>query len=652
MAAETELETLIIRLTGDGTEYQKMLKDAESTTTQATAAMTSSVQGLASSITQAFAVLGAKSLMQEAFAGFAEAEGIELKLRAALEANGREVESTMALYEDFANALQDVTTEEDDHIKAMLAKAEAFDLTGDKAKSAIKDAVSLAAVVGGEADSYIRVTAALAKGDVATAQRFARMIPQLRGIRDQTEFVAKATKLMETGWKTAQAEANSSAGVIKQLKVAYGNLLEEFGKIIAEGVRPVVGWLKKLVEMFQKLDDQSKRVIVYLAAAATAFLAIGPALAVARALMGPFVSMLTTLIGLGGSLGKIFVAPLTLLTTALGWASTAVGVLVSAVTTLLSPVGLILAMLTALAAVVVYAAYEMVDWGGVLDWFSAQWDTLMEHVKPAIQGIKDAIAAGDILLAFKILWAQVKLSFLTAIQPLRKEWAIFVNALEVAWTDMSTRLREIWGSTTNYIMMGLLEVKNLANEYINLAKMTAVDLQLKQGIIDKDEWFRQMAEIQGEADKQKEAWKSTMAKILTDAENLEKKLAAAREAALTGAGGGVSETVTKLEKELNDLMKSRDRLVADAAAKAAKVLGKDADGINLPDMEKSVKESKNKDAERKDAALFRSAEARMRIEDYNEKTMIGLLGKAVDHLAKMADARKFALVPEALDLEE
>lgn len=267
---ETELERLIIRLVGDGSEYQKMLEQAaassqeaarqveqatgrmEQMTNQLNAAGTAMV-AVGAAMTAAFGMVS-----REALGNFQEAEAIGLKLNAVLESNGRSVETLTKNYQEWAVALEKTTTMEDDATLALLGQAEAFDLTGESAKKAVKDAIALAAVVGGQADSYLRLTAQIAKGDIETAMSMARMVPQLRGIKNETEFLTKANKLFETGMKAAEAEMKSSAGSMKALKRDYGNMLEDIGAVIAQGLQPIVSWLSETVKWFRGLDDSVK----------------------------------------------------------------------------------------------------------------------------------------------------------------------------------------------------------------------------------------------------------------------------------------------------------------------------------------------------------------------------------------------------------
>lgn len=270
MASEVEVERMVARLIGDTKQYVTSFVDAgkvaedtarrieEATDRVKEKSITSSIL-MANAIT---ALAGSiKHYGQEALNEYGQAELGELRLKTALEVNNRQVEKTMESYKKYAEQLQKNTTLEDDYVLTLFKSAEQFEVTGESAKKAVHDAVALASANNSSADSMIRLTSAMAKGDLGTGMRFARMIPQLRGVKDQTEFIAKYTKLVESGFKQAEAETQTFVGTMKQMKVAFGNALEVVGKFVAEALQPVVRWLKQASEWFQSLPENVARTI-------------------------------------------------------------------------------------------------------------------------------------------------------------------------------------------------------------------------------------------------------------------------------------------------------------------------------------------------------------------------------------------------------
>lgn len=308
--SEIEVERLVVRLTGDGSEYQKTLKQAQVNTQQATDRIGQMVSSLVGNATSALAALGLGSWLKGGLSEWQLAESTALKLEAALKSNGREVERTMASYNRFATQMEELTVLGDDTTLAMLRSAETFGLTGNQAQKAVQDAIAMQAAATGSAEgaeNLIRLTAALTQGNTQQAMQFARMVPQLRGIRDESEFLAKAQQLVASGMATASAEASSSAGTMKQLKNAYGNLMEEVGKTVAEVIAPIIAGARKVVKWFQDLSPAVKEAVVVMAiltaSAVALFVAINTGMVVFNMLSGGVLLVIGLIITAAAAVG-------------------------------------------------------------------------------------------------------------------------------------------------------------------------------------------------------------------------------------------------------------------------------------------------------------------------------------------------------------
>jgi hypothetical protein len=114
-------------------------------------------------------------------------------------------------------------------------------------------------------------------------------------------------------------------------------------------------------------------------------------------------------------LGSAFGVLATIVTTV----GSVLGVLAGAVASLLSPIGAVIAVVGALGAYIVYATGAG---GKAIAWLGDRFQSLRETALDAFGGIADALAAGDLSLAVKVLWLTIKM-----------EWTRGVNALERAW---------------------------------------------------------------------------------------------------------------------------------------------------------------------------------------------------------------------------
>lgn len=256
----TELETLLVRLVGDASAYLKTLDEVQHKTEQTSTSVSDSVNKIGTSLAVAGAAMTAAfgAAAYQAFDAWSEAEKIGLQLTATLEANQRDVAALSAEYQEFATQLQATTTAEDDATLALLKQAESFQLTGTAAKKATADSLALAAVNDSSAQAMIRITAAMAQGDIERAMMFSRMIPQLRGVKDQLEFTDRYNKLVASGQKVLSRELETGAGAWKRLKNDIGNANEEIGKVISGAIVPLANSLREAVLWFQSLPQPVK----------------------------------------------------------------------------------------------------------------------------------------------------------------------------------------------------------------------------------------------------------------------------------------------------------------------------------------------------------------------------------------------------------
>lgn len=294
---EIELESIVVRLLGDGSSYQQMMKTAADTTKKTADDVANQgkrieefknkLEGFASSFSTIMGALGVGATLNAALGAWSESETAVIMLNATLKANERNVESLSKEYQNFANEMQTLTTSSDEAVLGLLKQAESFQLTGEAAKQASKDAMALAAINGSSAQSMIRITAAMADGDMKKAMMFSRMIPQLRGVKDETEFMSRYQKLTTAGMETMAAMADTASGRIKQLQNAFNDLGEDLGEIVANIIKPLVEQLISLARWIKELDPNIKQLIVGVSGLILGFTALGPALRVASMLLGP-----------------------------------------------------------------------------------------------------------------------------------------------------------------------------------------------------------------------------------------------------------------------------------------------------------------------------------------------------------------------------
>jgi hypothetical protein len=259
--------------------------------------------------------------------------------------------------------------------------------------------------------------------------------------------------------------------------------------------------------------DENRQLIVTVMQVAAAILAGGLALA----------ALGTVISGLGSALGVLI--------TVVTGVATVFKLLAGVIAFLLSPIGLVIAAVAALGAYLVYAT----GMGGkALTWLGEKFNVLKEDALTAYQGIADALAAGDIALAAKILWLTLKMEWQRGINFLEKVWLNFRNffirigydawsgllatveivwhALEVGWIETVAFLGKAWTKFTSFF----------AGTWQNMKAWAKKAWTWIKGLFD-DSTAESRAATYAEIDRQREA-------AIAEIDNAEQRDLAQREA--------------------------------------------------------------------------------------------------------------------------
>lgn len=284
---ETELSRLIVRLTGDGSEFQKMLKQAEESAARTAESIEhhggriekigESIKSVGENTVRALEAFGMMEWLKEGFSNFQKAELQSIRLNAAIRMGGHDVAESSAHYKEFAETLADTTMQSKNQVLQLLRAAEVQGLSGDAAEEAAKKAVALAASQENlDPKQALRIVNAMEQGNMRLAMSYGRMVEGLRHITDASQFSAKYQQLLNVGWATAREEANSTAGSIKKAAEAYEHFKTSLGGVLAESLLPFIKGLGRLTEALNKMPKEVKIVIVTVLGLMTVILAVKP----------------------------------------------------------------------------------------------------------------------------------------------------------------------------------------------------------------------------------------------------------------------------------------------------------------------------------------------------------------------------------------
>ncbi|MCC5829763.1 MAG: phage tail tape measure protein [Phycisphaeraceae bacterium] len=224
------------------------------------------------------------------------------------------------------------------------------------------------------------------------------------------------------------------------------------GAALAPTLKRVAEWLTRAAMAVSDWIRQNQRMIVIALKVAATVVAVGAAL----------VALGTIIAGLGAAIGAL----ITVITTVVAVFKALAGVIAA----LVSPIGLVITAVAALAGYLVYATGVGAK---ALGWLGDRFHALKDDAHSAYQGIADALAAGDIALAARVLWLTMKMEWTRGINFLEKAWLNFRNvfirigwdawhgllalaetvwhALAVGWIDLTSRMQRGWERATTAI---------------------------------------------------------------------------------------------------------------------------------------------------------------------------------------------------------
>jgi len=246
------------------------------------------------------------------------------------------------------------------------------------------------------------------------------------------------------------------------------------------------------------------------------------------------------LVALGGAISAVG--------TVLGVLATGLTVIGGLIGFLLSPIGLVIAGMTALGAIFLTQTQAG---GDALDWLGKQFQGLLGTAKTTFGGIADALKAGDIGLAMKILALGLKV-----------EWVKLTTALTTAWIDFQKVFAEITGEIDRvwrlFVAGAVDAFTKLISAIINARSLLgAGGFVIDLAIGDPEKFKKDMENLN------KEVQAGTPLVVQESIDKQKQRLAELAKARKDAAAGGAEE-IAKAQMELGAAVKQ----AADAAQAA------------------------------------------------------------------------------------
>jgi hypothetical protein len=258
-------------------------------------------------------------------------------------------------------------------------------------------------------------------------------------------YEAKARKLgiiMSTEDAKAADEFGDALGdlwkVLKQAVFTIGSALAPLLQTLAEKITYAVSVASQWLRQNKELVVTVLKVAAAVVAGGLALVALGYAIMGVAKVMG----ILATVVSGVGTVLKLLGA-------VLAW--------------MISPIGMVIVAVAALGAYILYATGMGAK---ALGWLGERFNELRQDAADAYQGIADALAAGDIGLAAKILWLTLKMEWTKGVNWISKIWngallwlrqrateafyglvmglEYIWHGLEVAWIETTAFLSSVW----------------------------------------------------------------------------------------------------------------------------------------------------------------------------------------------------------------
>jgi len=416
-----------------------------------------------------------------------------------------------------------------------------------------------------------------ARGIEALQERARRL-----GLTISTETARDAAELndtLDTLWR-----------VVRQGVFTIGAALAPTLKDIAERITRVIvaatDWIKR-----------NREVVLWALKVAAAITVAGVALIGLGLVVSGLGVALGVLAGIVSGIGTMF------------------GLVGAAIGALLSPIGLVVAAVVGLGGALIVSSGAG---GEALRWLMAQFTRLRDWVGKVVGGISDALAAGDIALAARVLWLSLKVIWQQGVAALNRVWLgakeffvstayamwygalaaaeIVFHALEVAWIETTSFLsktwtrftsgfQKVWESASSFVAKRMLEIQGRFDSGLDVeAAKQVVDQQLEVRLAEIDQGSRRdLTERErrraGDREQAAAIHEATLAGIGRSFEDAQEALRTNTEAGIAESQAALDEAKRRLEEALAEARAKREAAEAEGGALPGDLLSRFQDGL-------------------------------------------------------------------------
>jgi len=239
----------------------------------------------------------------------------------------------------------------------------------------------------------------------------------------------------------------------------FGDVLDALWAVVKHGVFVIGGALAPMLQQLaQFISEHVQKVTEWISRN--------------RGLVTSILKLAAGLVAAGAGLNAFgFVAAK--LGSVLGIVASSLSVIGTVMGALLSPMGMVVALAAALGG---YLLWSSGNGAKALSWLGEKFMALKEFATKSFKGIADALAAGDIALAGKILWLSLKIIWLQGAAKLTEIWVGLKRfalgiwfGIQAAWEEMVDAMVRAW-------IYGMDGIKEAFSTITDLIAKTMLDM--------------------------------------------------------------------------------------------------------------------------------------------------------------------------------
>lgn len=273
----------------------------------------------------------------------------------------------------------------------------------------------------------------------------------------------------EFGLVVSKETAESAYRLERALKLLW-QVVESLARTIGKALEPAVTqWtvaFSGIIKQVKNFLESNNQVVMQVAKLAIGLIAAGGALltlaaaarvafAVMKVLRIAIAALHTTLVVLNTAIKALHVV--------LGLLPVTVAGVTALFTALISPMGVFVIALGAAAAALVYFGKG----AAILTWVKEQFKSMYEWASTALEGIANALKAGDLILAVKILWANIKVVWLTGMNFLTTKWTDFKSTFNKITSHMFDYYHKAWINISAAAQTAMIKILDAVDSGIN-----------------------------------------------------------------------------------------------------------------------------------------------------------------------------------------